>query len=255
MHVCRLCLDQRVLDPALDLVALERELGGRRLDEEKRCRTGNRMMEADKLGSLAWPADGVTQRQAGRGRKEARQLIGANSDHWNPARLQHLEGRGQVEDRLCTRADHRDRRRRELVDVRGDIEALPRAAVDATDPTRREQLDACPMGNAQRRADRRRRQPTAGESQAQVTRCGLRWSRFRVGEPLEDLTRRSDEQRSGIDRRRGGHRALLSHRRLGGKRCLDVVGSWQALGDEARLQCHDRSARLERLAHFFRDAQ
>src|SRR5439155_3422615 len=31
--------------------------------------------------------------------------------------------------------------------------------------------------------------------------------------------------------------------------------SWQALGDEARLQRHDRSARLERLAHFFGDAQ
>src|SRR5207253_2661322 len=47
----------------------------------------------------------------------------------------------------------------------------------------------------------------------------------------------------------------LAHRRLGGKRSLDVVGSWQALGDEARLQRHDRSARLERLAHFFGDAQ
>jgi len=172
---------------------------------------------------------------------EAREAVRAVAEHGHAERLEPLQRRRDVEDRLDPRADHRDADSGERVEVGRLVPAVARAAVHAAQPAGGEDVDAGPGRQPRGRGDRGRAVSAAGRHDGEVAHAALD----------DVLARRHQRQRLLVqpdarlaahhrDRRR--HGALGAHGRLQLARHLQVARARQAVGDQRGLERDDRPA-------------
>ena len=127
-----------------------------RVRDDDGARGADLQPRAQHVGGLLRRVHPPWHRQPGRGQVERREGVGPVAEHGDVQRLQALERRGDVEDRLHARADDADPDAGERPEVRGLVEGLRRAAMDAAEPAGREDADARPLGEMGGRGDRRR---------------------------------------------------------------------------------------------------
>ena len=104
---------------------------------------------------------------------EERQRARAEAEHRDPERLQELDRRGHVEERLHARGDDQRPSARERGDVGGDVGRRREPAMDSADPTGAEERDPDPVGDGERSADGRRSDGALNRAGGEVSRAGL----------------------------------------------------------------------------------
>ena len=110
----------------------------------------------------------MRQAKAARADVKGGEIIGAESDHRHPERLEPLESQGEIEDELRARAHDADRITRDRFEVRGFVEASLCAPVHAADSTGGHYVDARAGRDLHRRGDRRCTQTARREDRSDV---------------------------------------------------------------------------------------
>ena len=140
-------------------------VGGDRHAEDDRAPQPEGQVSPGELGRRVDIRDAPRRRDPRRAGREARHVVLADGHEGHATRLEHLERRRHVEDRLGPGADDDHRRPGELLEIGRDVEAgrlrgpgpAERAAVDAADATRREDRDPGRVRRDHRRRHGRRR--------------------------------------------------------------------------------------------------
>ena len=183
--------------------------------------------------------------EAGVREVEAGEAVGAVAEHADVERLEPLERRADVEDRLHARADDRHAGPRERGQVGRLVPALARLAVDAAEPAGGEDADAGAGGEVGGRGDGRRRRAAGGDHRGEVAQPRLR-EPGTERQRLERVVVEPDPDLAGDDGDRGRDGALGAHHGLELAGHLEVPAARQPVGDQGALERHDGLAGGER---------
>ena len=168
------------------------------------------------------------------------------AEHGHVQRLQPLERRADVEDRLDTRAHNDDAGPRQRVEVGGHVPGLVRAAVHATEPAGGEQADPGAHGQVSRGGDGRCAVAAARGERREVADAALD-DVVAGGDHLERLLVEADARRAADDRDGRRQRPLGAHRVLDLVRDVEVARPRQPVADQRALERDHRPAAGERL--------
>ena len=179
-------------------------------------------------------------------------------------RLEVLEGRRHVEDRLRSGAHDGHGGPAEFLEVGRDVEAgravrpglSERAPVDAADAAGREDPDARRVGRDHRRRDRGGGPAALGQGDREAGPGGLaNGAGRRGGEGVQGVGIEAHQHAAIVDRHRGRDRATLADGGLRGARDLDVLWIRQAVADEGGLEGDDGRAVAQRAGDLGRDQE
>ena len=131
--------------------------------------------------------------------------------------------------------------------------ALP-IAVHATDATGRKETDAGQACGDHGGGDGGGTERSGGEGRRKVAPADL-FNVVRRGQTLDLVVAQADMEVSVDQRHHGRDRTFLPHGRQHGIRRREVLGPWEAMRDDARLQGDQRPAFFERSRHLGTKAQ
>ncbi len=180
-------------------------------------------------------------------RIEERHGVGAEADDRHAERLESLESRRHVEQRLHARADDDGGRAGQLRQVCGDVRSHSVAPVDAADAARGENGDGGQPAGGERRAYGSRPQLTSDDAGGEVPRADLARVRARGGDPLELLVVETHAKRPVHDGDGRRDCTSFAHALLALLPDGDSLARREAVGNDRRLQGDDRPPLGQRL--------
>ena len=156
---------QRFLDQRLDVV--EASSGGRASNRPPPPRSQcARATRAASSGGL----DACRNRRAAVRRIEERQLVRAKAEHRHAQRLEQLERRRDVQQRLDSSRDDERLRASELAEIGGHVRRMRKAAVHAAEPAGSHEPDAGSAADRERSADGRRADGALHDARSEIAR-------------------------------------------------------------------------------------
>ena len=192
------------------------------------------------VGHLGGGVDPPVERMAGVRPVEAGEPVGAVAQHAHVERLQPLERRAHVEDRLDARAHDEHRRPRQRGEVGRLVPRVARAAVHAAEAAGREDRDPGPGRKMRGGGDGRGAHPAARGHRGDVADADLGDVRV-AGDAAERLVVQPDASRAVDDGDGRRHRAAGPHGVLDLAGDPQVVRARQPVADDRALQRDHRA--------------
>src|SRR6185437_2602953 len=232
---------QRFLDQRLD--AVEASVRWKR---EQQTAAAEIPMDPRDPRSLVRRLDASRNCRAAVRRIEERQLVRAEAEHRHAQRLEELERRRDVEQRLDPGRDDERLRASQLAEIRGHVRRMRKAAVHAAEPARAHEPDACSAAHRECPADRRRADRTLHDARRKIARSDLARAcveprQLVLVEPDPDLTVEHADRR--------GDGARLAHPTLRLETDGAAFSCREAVCNQRRLERDDRRG----LAYLFGD--